>query len=99
MSWPIKPNKVRKVQMEITNYCNARCSACAREKIVLGKLEPNILGINDNYITYEQFVSWFTKDDWSELRLIDLCGNIDEPTTNPDLEKIIKWALTYEGFE
>jgi|TARA_B110000977_G_C10971000_1_gene452314 hypothetical protein len=99
MSWPIKPNKVRKVQMEITNYCNARCSACAREKIVLGKLEPNILGINDNYITYEQFVSWFTKDDWSELRLLDFCGNIDEPTTNPDLEKIIKWILTYEGFD
>ncbi len=99
MSWPIKPNKVRKVQMEITNYCNARCSACAREKIVLGKMDPKILGINDNYITYEQFVSWFTKDDWSELRLLDFCGNIDEPTTNPDLEKIVKWILTYEGFD
>ena len=99
MSWPIKPLKVRKLQMEITNYCNARCPACAREKFYTGQMEPNILGLNNNYVTLEQFKSWFDKDDWSELRLIDFCGNIDEPTTNPDLEKIVEWILTYEGFD
>ena len=85
--------------MEITNYCNARCPACAREKFYTGQMEPNILGLNNNYVTLEQFKSWFDKDDWSELRLIDFCGNIDEPTTNPDLEKIVEWILTYEGFD
>ena len=59
MSWPIKPLKVRKLQMEITNYCNARCPACAREKFYTGQMEPNILGLNNNYVTLEQFKSWF----------------------------------------
>lgn len=98
MSWPVMANGVKKIQLEITNYCNARCSACAREKIMLGKLEPEILGINDNYVSYEQFVSWFDKDKWENLLHIDFCGNIDEPTTNPDLLKICKWILENNEF-
>lgn len=98
MTWPVQPNNVKKIQMEITNYCNARCPACAREKIVLGKMDAPILGLNNNYITYEQFVSWFDKDDWSNLLLLDFCGNIDEPTTNPDLLKIVKWVMENKNF-
>ena len=64
MSWPVKINDIKKIQIESTNYCNARCSACHREEILLGQQQPNILGINNNYISFEQFVSWFDKDDF-----------------------------------
>ena len=35
MSWQVKAKNVKKMQVEITNYCQARCPECAREKIFL----------------------------------------------------------------
>tara|TARA_B100000959_G_scaffold48088_1_gene49372 strand:- start:879 stop:1889 length:1011 start_codon:yes stop_codon:yes gene_type:complete len=98
MSWPVKINDIKKIQIESTNYCNARCSACHREEILLGQQQPNILGINNNYISFEQFVSWFDKDDFSSVDLFDFSGNIDEPTTNPDLLDILKWLFKADNF-
>jgi hypothetical protein len=98
MSWPIEAKNVKKIQIEISNYCNARCPQCARELIFDGKVQPKHIGINDNFITLEQFKSWFDKDNWEDLFLLDFCGSYDEPTTNPDLIKIVKWIMSYKGF-
>ena len=54
--------------------------------------------MNNKYITFDEFKSWFNKDDWQKLKLIDFCGNYDEPTTNPDLLKIIDWILSADLF-
>ena len=98
MSWPVEAKNIKKIQMEISNYCNARCPQCARELIFDGKIQPKHIGINDNFITLEQFKSWFDKDNWENLLLLDFCGNYDEPTTNPDLIDIVKWIMSYKGF-
>lgn len=92
---------IKELQMEITNYCQARCPECAREKsqIKLKKpISPYYYGLNTKYITFDEFKSWFSKDNWEMLELIDFCGNYDEPTTNPDLLKIIDWILGNELF-
>jgi len=92
---------IKELQMEITNYCQARCPECAREKsqVKLKKpISPYFYELNNKYITFDEFKSWFNKDDWKMLELIDFCRNYDEPTTNPDLLKIIDWILSDELF-
>ena len=98
MSWPVNIKQVKKLQLEVSNYCNARCPACAREKSIT-KDDKQHIGINDTYVNLDTFKKWFDNGDffWS-LRLIDFCGNYDEPTTNPDLLDIIEWIYTSGKF-
>ncbi len=106
MSWPVTIENVVKMQMEITNYCQARCPECAREKFYDDafikyhntQTSPYRFELNNKFVTLEQFKSWFNKDNWKNLELIDFCGNYDEPTTNPDIIKIIKWILDSKIF-
>jgi len=97
------PTKViKELQIEITNYCQARCPECAREQVHLSEskkhISPYYYELNTKYVNIEQFKSWFNKDNWESLYLIDFCGNYDEPTTNPDLLEIIDWILGEDLF-
>ncbi len=93
---------IKEVQIEISDYCQASCPACARETDYLYKSKkpksPYFYKLNTKYITIDEFKSWFNKDDWQKLRLLEFCGNYDEPTTNPDLLKIIDWILSDDLF-
>ena len=93
---------IKELQMEITNYCQARCPECAREQVHLSESKKHISSyyyeLNTKYVNIDEFKSWFNKDNWESLYLIDLCGNYDEPTTNPDLLKIIDWILGSDLF-
>jgi len=95
MSWKVLVKDQVKVQIEMSNYCNAACPACARSKVYKNiKDEMYPITLNDTYISLEQFKSWFDKDTWSSLTHIHMCGNYDEATTNPDLIEIVKWILS-----
>ena len=101
MSWKVKAKDVKKIQVEITNYCQARCPECAREKVFMFGVDdttPYVFEVNNNFATFEQFKSWFDKDNWENLKLIDICGNYDEPCTNPDFLKIVEWIVTSDLF-
>mgnify|MGYP002622070000 CR=1 FL=1 len=99
MTWPVNVKEVKKLQMEISNYCNARCPACARETSYEKPDKQNYIGLNSKYVTLEQFKKWMDNGNfWWSLRLIDFCGNYDEPTTNPDLLDIIEWIFTSGKF-
>ena len=76
MSWKILVKDQVKVQIEMSNYCNAACPACARSKVHKNiKDEMYPITLNDTYISLEQFKSWFDKDTWSSLTHIHMCGN------------------------
>lgn len=98
MSWPVEVKDQTKLQMEITNYCNAACPGCARANIGRKHYNdgPYAHGINDTYVSFEKFKSWLDKDEWTNLQQIHFCGNYDEPATNPDLIKIVEWILNEE---
>jgi len=99
MSWPVNVKEIKKLQMEISNYCNARCPACARETSILNPDKQNYIGVNNTYVTFDKFKEWMDNGNfWWSLRLIDFCGNYDEPTTNPDLLDIIEWIFTSGKF-
>ena len=107
-------NEVERIQIELTNYCNAACPECEREQILRpseyyiggGKFATKdewiadqkeiqmFKEINDRYLTLEQIKKRFKPGDWSDLRAIHFCGNIDEPTINPEFMDITNHFLT-----
>ena len=95
MSWKISVSEQVKLQMEITNHCNAACPACARGYLTSNKTDAPQYGLslNDTYISLEKFKSYVDKDKWTNLERILFCGNYDEPTINPDVLEICKWII------
>lgn len=94
MSWKLSVSQIKKLQIEMSNYCNAACPACARTKINGKGLDTGYsFTLNDTYVSLEQFKSWVSKDIWTDLELIHMCGNYDEATTNPELLDIVEWIL------
>ena len=77
-----------RVQIEITNYCNARCPQCSREDFILAGRSDRL---NSRHITMEQIDNWFTPFNWDNLSKIHFCGDIDEPTLNPELIQMIEY--------
>ena len=92
MSWKIPVKDQVKLQIEITNYCNAGCPQCAREDLKINN-DSSLFELNSSYVSLDKFKSWIDKDDWSSLQKILFCGNYDEPATNPDLVPICNWIL------
>jgi len=79
MSW-FNKNEIQRIQIEITNYCNASCHLCSREN--------KKVKFNNNNITLNQIKKSYTGQ-WPSLTNIHLCGNVDEPTINPEIIDII----------
>ena len=62
-----------KLQLEMSNYCNAACPACARAVVNDWFKDMDYrVTINDTYISLEKFKSWISKDVWTDLRLIHM---------------------------
>jgi len=97
MIWP-STNQIGRLQLEVTNYCNAKCPQCERAHLVdLKKIEnpwPEIadfdLDLNTTYIPLELFEKRFKKGEWDHLEYVHFCGNVDEPVIHPDIIPIIK---------
>ena len=104
-------NEIERIQIELTNYCNAACPECEREQVlrpyeyyvdeneehgktkewVEAQLDNQMFReINDRYLTLEQIKKRFRPGDWPYLESVHYCGNIDEPTINPDFMDITK---------
>jgi MoaA/NifB/PqqE/SkfB family radical SAM enzyme len=74
--------KLSRLQLEITNYCNAKCRYCEREINT---------DINSTYLPLSLIKKKFPKEKFPKLSKITLCGNTDEPTTHPEVIDIIKF--------
>lgn len=107
MSWPLQAKNIKKLQVELGNFCQARCPQCTRELIIKNLQDHNISNqdttpyiwkLNSDYVTLEQFKGWLDKDEWDDLKLIDICGNYDEPCANPQFLEIVEWILTSDVF-
>ena len=79
-------NDVGRVQLEITNYCNAACPYCERA------LRPKDQ-LNNSYMSLDTLKKFFDPYEWLSLHQIHLCGNVDEPTIHPQLFEIIDYFL------
>ena len=102
MSWA-QESDIGRIQIELTNYCNAACPQCERfhlkelseqtpeEREVRWKGSTNWdLSLNNTYISLKEIKETFIKGRWKHLDNIHYCGNVDEPVINPDIIEIIK---------
>jgi hypothetical protein len=96
MSW-FDTTQIGRIQLELTNYCNAFCPQCDRAELISQydkwtKRATN--NLNNNHITLQNVKDWFGPYEWDNLRFIHYCGNVDEPTINPEMIEITKWLQT-----
>jgi len=99
MTWA-QESDIGRIQIELTNYCNAACPQCERFHLKeLSEIRPEDrweenanfdLSLNDTYISLKEIKETFVKGRWKHLDDIHYCGNVDEPVINPDIIEIIK---------
>ena len=93
---------IGRLQLEITNYCNAFCSQCERNYMIQlqnendeARREWNTVDydveLNNTYLSIGDIKKTFLPDRWTHLDEIVFCGNVDEPVINPDVIEIIKY--------
>lgn len=76
------------LDFEISSYCNAKCPVCPRHYLGSTRLHPKLQ--QDN-ISYEQFVEWFPYDILNKVGQYSFCGNFGDPAMNPDFIKILEY--------
>ena len=79
---------VKKVEIELSSYCNAGCPGCLRTQI-LKKGNSFPLNHLDERKLYERFENLNL-----EKTVIFLCGVLGDPLIHPKIMKIIKWFLS-----
>ena len=101
MMWANEGN-IGRLQLEITNYCNAACPQCERNYMIQlqnendeARREWNTVDydveLNNKYLSIGDIKKTFLPDRWTHLDEIVFCGNVDEPVINPDVIEIIKY--------
>jgi len=103
MDWA-QESDIGRIQIELTNYCNAACPQCERHHLkqisdipIADRYEGHAdfdLGLNNTSIPLKQIQETFIKGRWKHLDDIHFCGNVDEPVINPEIIEIIKYMDT-----
>ena len=73
------------IDIELTSFCNIKCKGCFR---VLSDHADKIL--NKTYLDIETIKEKFKKEMFPQIKIINFCGSVDEPTSHPQFFEIIK---------
>ena len=108
MIWA-KEGNIGRLQLEITNYCNAFCSQCERNYMIELQNETSEerrdftldydIELNNTFLSIADIKKTFLPNKWTNLDEIVLCGNVDEPVINPDVIEIIKYFYYLDNKE
>tara|TARA_B100000085_G_scaffold285620_1_gene322531 strand:+ start:243 stop:1172 length:930 start_codon:yes stop_codon:yes gene_type:complete len=79
--------EVEWIDIELTSYCNIDCPGCFRQ-VKRDKVD-HIL--NKNALTFYFLKDSITFDVFPNLKLLNFCGSIDEPTTHPEILDIVRY--------
>jgi MoaA/NifB/PqqE/SkfB family radical SAM enzyme len=74
------------IDIELTSFCNIECPGCLRQ--VKKNTVDHIL--NKDILKFSNLKRWITLKEFPNLRLLNFCGSVDEPTLHPDILKIVK---------
>lgn len=102
MSWIHTTDDITRIQIELSNYCNAYCPQCARvnyldDEFVAKHSNDTVypITINSHHIDIDRYKQMFTKDTWQSLISVHYCGNYDEPTLHPQMIELTKHTLEH----
>lgn len=73
------------IDIELTSFCNIKCKGCFR---VISKHAGDIL--DKTYLDLDVIKEKFQKEMFPNMKIINFCGSVDEPTTHPQFFDIIK---------
>ena len=79
------------LDIELTSFCNIDCPGCFRQ--VKRKVVNDIL--DKDMLTFDRLKKWITPSDFPNLKLINFCGSIDEPTLHPEFLQIVSYFLDH----
>lgn len=79
------------IDIELTSFCNISCKGCFR---VLSNQADQIL--NKTYIDLGTIKSRFQRHMFPNIRIINFCGSVDEPTTHPEFFEIIDYFASWD---
>ena len=80
---------IKKIEIELSTRCNARCPGCART--LEGKTNPNV---NLNDITLENYKKILHSNEYIANKEIFYCGVLGDPLINPEFYEICEYTLT-----
>jgi len=80
------------LDIELTSFCNIECKGCFR---VLSKHADKIL--NKEYITIDTIRERFQKSMFPNIKIINFCGSVDEPTSHPQFFDIIRHFADWDA--
>lgn len=78
---------ITSIHLEVTSKCQARCPMCPR-RLHGG---PLLDGLDLEEINLETFINWFPKDFVSQLKFLNMCGNLGDPIVAKDTLEIFRY--------
>jgi|TARA_Y100001949_G_scaffold73908_1_gene62765 MoaA/NifB/PqqE/SkfB family radical SAM enzyme len=84
-------NTIEWIDIELTSFCNIKCPGCLRQEMY-DKVGPLL---NKSYIKFEDLKKWIPKGYLPNLKIINFCGSVDEPTTHPEFIDIVDYFLDF----
>ena len=87
--WKIET--VEWIDIELTSFCNIACPGCLRQE--KRKQVESIL--DKDMINFSDLQKWISKEKFPSLKLMNFCGSVDEPTTHPEMLKIVEYFLEF----
>jgi len=84
-------NTIEWIDIELTSFCNIKCPGCLRQEMH-DKVGPLL---NKSYIKFEDLKKWIPKGYLPNLKIINFCGSVDEPTTHPEFIDIVDYFLDF----
>lgn len=91
-----KISEIGRVQLELTNYCNAACPLCDRYEIeyLHSQGRKDVPFVNTSHLSFEQIKYTFGAYQWENLDQVHYCGCLDEPTIHPEMLDITRFFLS-----
>jgi len=85
-----KIKKLQKIELEISNQCNAACPGCARTR--------NLDLISENAISLKQIKKIFPTSVFIKNKIFKLCGVLGDPVVNSECYEIVEYLIQNGGW-
>lgn len=82
-------NKIKKLQLEISNFCNATCIGCRRSDPETLTPRYDLANSDPTFINLDIIKKIIDDPLFLEIEEIEFCGTIDEPLAHPQFIEIL----------